>query len=130
LERRAIFYVPEGGGSTELVRPNPIRSEFIAAAGTAAALASASQAFAQAAGGGEMEEMHAPSVYGVLQWRENTPFPEQGCTDTAAVQAVGRVRAAPILGGLHHQYARILFPTGTSLFLDWRTYGITPLSGT
>jgi Cys-rich four helix bundle protein (predicted Tat secretion target) len=36
------------------------RREFIAAAGTAAALASASQAFAQAAGGGEMEEMHPP----------------------------------------------------------------------
>jgi Cys-rich four helix bundle protein (predicted Tat secretion target) len=36
------------------------RREFIAAAGTAAALASASQAFAQAMGGGEMEEMHPP----------------------------------------------------------------------
>ena len=35
------------------------RREFIAAAGTAAALASASQAFAQA-GGGEMDEMHPP----------------------------------------------------------------------
>ena len=36
------------------------RREFIAAAGTAAAVASASQAFAQAVGGGEMEEMHPP----------------------------------------------------------------------
>jgi len=36
------------------------RREFIAAAGTAAAVASASQAFAQAMGGGEMEDMHSP----------------------------------------------------------------------
>jgi Cys-rich four helix bundle protein (predicted Tat secretion target) len=36
------------------------RREFIAAAGTVAAAASTSQAFAQAAGGGEMEEMHPP----------------------------------------------------------------------
>ena len=37
------------------------RREFIAAVGAAAALASASKAFAQAAGGGEMEEpMHPP----------------------------------------------------------------------
>jgi Cys-rich four helix bundle protein (predicted Tat secretion target) len=36
------------------------RREFVAVAGTAAALASASQAFAQVMGGGEMEEMHPP----------------------------------------------------------------------
>jgi Cys-rich four helix bundle protein (predicted Tat secretion target) len=36
------------------------RREFIAVAGTAAAVASASKAFAQAEGGGEMEEMHPP----------------------------------------------------------------------
>ena len=36
------------------------RREFIAAAGTAAAVASASQAFAQGMGGGETEDMHPP----------------------------------------------------------------------
>ncbi len=36
------------------------RSEFITAVGTAAAVASASQAFAQPAGIGQMEEMHPP----------------------------------------------------------------------
>jgi Cys-rich four helix bundle protein (predicted Tat secretion target) len=36
------------------------RREFIAVTGAAAALASASQAFAQGAMGGEMEEMHPP----------------------------------------------------------------------
>ena len=36
------------------------RREFIAAAGTAAAVASTSQAFAQAMGGGETEDMHPP----------------------------------------------------------------------
>jgi Cys-rich four helix bundle protein (predicted Tat secretion target) len=36
------------------------RREFIAAAGTVAAIASTSQAFAQFAGGGETEEMHPP----------------------------------------------------------------------
>jgi len=41
------------------------RREFIAAAGTAAAVASTSQAFAQAIGGGETEEMHAPKYKGL-----------------------------------------------------------------
>ncbi|MGH6801037.1 MAG: hypothetical protein ACRECZ_06450 [Methylocella sp.] len=36
------------------------RREFIAASGIVAAAASASPAFAQATGGGEMEEMHPP----------------------------------------------------------------------
>jgi Cys-rich four helix bundle protein (predicted Tat secretion target) len=36
------------------------RREFIAATGTVAAVVSTSKAFAQAAGGGEMEEMHPP----------------------------------------------------------------------
>src|ERR1700747_444766 len=36
------------------------RREFIAATGTVAAVVSTSQAFAQAMGGGEMEEMHPP----------------------------------------------------------------------
>lgn len=36
------------------------RREFIAAAGTATAVASTSQAFAQAMGGGETEDMHPP----------------------------------------------------------------------
>ena len=43
------------------------RREFIAAAGTAAALASASKAFAQAAGGGEMEEPMHPPKYKALE---------------------------------------------------------------
>ena len=42
------------------------RREFIAAVGTAAAVASASQAFAQAAGGGAMEDMHPP-LYKALE---------------------------------------------------------------
>src|ERR1700730_5819217 len=43
------------------------RREFIAAVGTAAALASASKAFAQAAGGGEMEEPMHPPKYEALE---------------------------------------------------------------
>ena len=43
------------------------RPEFIAAVGTAAALASASKAFAQAAGGGEMEESMHPPKYEALE---------------------------------------------------------------
>ena len=43
------------------------RREFIAAAGTAAALASTSKAFAQAAGGGEMEAPMHPPKYEALE---------------------------------------------------------------
>ena len=43
------------------------RRVFIAAAGTAAALAPASKAFAQAAGGGEMEEPMHPPKYKALE---------------------------------------------------------------
>jgi Cys-rich four helix bundle protein (predicted Tat secretion target) len=43
------------------------RREFIAAAGTAAAVASTSQAFAQAMGGGEMEEPMHPPQYKALE---------------------------------------------------------------
>ena len=47
--------------SSNLKEINMQRREFIAAAGTAAVLASTSKAFAQAMGGGEMEEpMHPP----------------------------------------------------------------------
>jgi Cys-rich four helix bundle protein (predicted Tat secretion target) len=42
------------------------RREFIATVGTAAAIASASQAFAQATGGGGMEDMHPP-LYKALE---------------------------------------------------------------
>jgi Cys-rich four helix bundle protein (predicted Tat secretion target) len=42
------------------------RREFIAVIGTAAAVASAPRAFAQAAGGGEMQEMHPP-LYKALE---------------------------------------------------------------
>ena len=42
------------------------RREFIAAVGTAAAVASAGQAFAQAAGGAGMEDMH-PALYKALE---------------------------------------------------------------
>jgi hypothetical protein len=54
----------EGDGSDPITRTPARRQtmdrrEFIAAAGTAAAIASTSQAFAQAMGGGE-EEMHPP----------------------------------------------------------------------
>ena len=43
------------------------RREFIAAAGTAAALTSTSKAFAEAAGGGEMEEPMHPPNYKALE---------------------------------------------------------------
>ena len=43
------------------------RREFIAAAGTAAAVASMSQAFAQTMGGGEMEEPMHPPKYKSLE---------------------------------------------------------------
>ena len=32
------------------------------------------------------------------------------------VQSVGAVHCTPILGGLHHQYTRIKFPTGTAVY--------------
>ena len=52
------------------------RREFITTVGTAAAVASASQAFAQAAAGGEMEDMHPP-LYKALE-KSSTECVETG----------------------------------------------------
>src|SRR6185295_16716516 len=54
-------------------------------------------------GGGE--KRRPPSH---LSLKKDAPIPR-------AVQAVGRILPTPILGGLHHQYVRIGFPTRTAV---------------
>ena len=46
-------------------------------------------------------------VFGELHLRHDADVPGQGPPTHRAVRAVGRIQARPVLGGLHHQYARI-----------------------
>jgi Integrase core domain len=46
-------------------------------------------------------------LYGVLQWRENTPFPEHGCAGTTGCSGHRAHTSDSNSRRIHHQYVRI-----------------------
>jgi hypothetical protein len=49
----------------------------------------------------------------ILRRGQNAPIAAKDAPVRRDVCRTGRVRSSPILGGLHHQYVRVEFPTGT-----------------